>query len=138
MDDIFSTIKVRTRPRAGPLENESAMLTWTYAFSFSSIAHMHFHMHFSHMHFHMHIHMHFHQIAHMHFHYHMHLFHDFVFTFSQCCNPRTCKFVDGAVCDAGNCCDNCQFVRSGTECRATNNNECELAEYCSGDSAYVS
>ena len=56
---------------------------------------------------------------------------------SSCCNPRTCQFVSGAVCDAGSCCSNCQLVDIGTKCRSSAN-ECDLPEYCNGVSPYVS
>ncbi|KAM9106711.1 disintegrin and metalloproteinase domain-containing protein 30 [Megaptera novaeangliae] len=51
----------------------------------------------------------------------------------QCCQPD-CKFKEGANCSTGLCCHNCQFRPSGYMCRGEEN-ECDLAEYCSGTSA---
>ena len=52
-----------------------------------------------------------------------------------CCNPDTCQLADGAQCSAGPCCTNsCQFVSYGTQCRAASG-ECDIAEYCPGDSS---
>ncbi|CAK8682796.1 unnamed protein product [Clavelina lepadiformis] len=53
---------------------------------------------------------------------------------SQCCNATSCMLLPGAACDTGTCCDNCQYTTAGTECRGTNNNTCELPEYCTGSS----
>lgn len=52
---------------------------------------------------------------------------------NTCCDPGTCKFKSGAVCDDSNegCCRNCQFASSGTVCRASTG-ECDPAETCSG------
>ena len=57
--------------------------------------------------------------------------------FSKCCDPRSCRFLPGAVCDSGICCSNCQLVSAGALCRLPEN-ECELPEYCSGNSPHVS
>ena len=52
-----------------------------------------------------------------------------------CCNAATCQLASGAQCSAGACCTStCQFVSYGTECRAASG-ECDIAEYCSGDSS---
>lgn len=52
-----------------------------------------------------------------------------------CCNAATCQLVSGAECADGPCCSNiCQFISYGTECRAASG-ECDIAEYCPGDSA---
>ncbi len=50
-----------------------------------------------------------------------------------CCNAATCQLVAGAECPAGACCNNCQFRSYGTECRAAAQ-ECDIAEYCTGNS----
>jgi len=52
-----------------------------------------------------------------------------------CCNPTTCNFVNGAVCDDANddCCNQCQFSGNGTLCRASTGS-CDPAEYCAGNS----
>ncbi|KAB1275040.1 Disintegrin and metalloproteinase domain-containing protein 30 [Camelus dromedarius] len=50
----------------------------------------------------------------------------------QCCQPD-CKFKQGANCSTGLCCHNCHFRPSGYMCRKEEN-ECDLAEYCSGTS----
>lgn len=51
-----------------------------------------------------------------------------------CCDPTTCRFASGAVCDDANedCCSNCQFASAGTVCRASTG-ECDPQETCSGD-----
>ena len=52
-----------------------------------------------------------------------------------CCNAATCQLASGAQCSAGACCTSmCQFVSYGTECR-TASGDCDIAEYCSGDSS---
>lgn len=56
---------------------------------------------------------------------------------NPCCNPTTCKFNTGAVCDPSNegCCSlQCQFASSGTVCRASTG-QCDPQETCSGTSA---
>ena len=51
-----------------------------------------------------------------------------------CCDARTCGLAAGAECSAGECCTStCMLVTYGTECRASNG-ECDIAEYCSGES----
>ncbi len=50
-----------------------------------------------------------------------------------CCNAATCQLAAGAECPAGACCNNCQFRSFGTQCRAATQ-ECDIAEYCTGDS----
>lgn len=51
-----------------------------------------------------------------------------------CCNPATCQLADGAQCSLGACCDSqCNLRAYGTECRASTV-ECDIAEYCIGDS----
>lgn len=56
---------------------------------------------------------------------------------NTCCNPSTCKFVDGAVCDPSNegCCTlQCQYASAGTVCRASTG-QCDPQETCSGSAA---
>ena len=55
---------------------------------------------------------------------------------NNCCNPTTCKFVTGAVCDnqISSCCnDQCQFSPANTTCRASTGS-CDPAESCTGNS----
>ncbi|KAG5513916.1 hypothetical protein PMAC_000538 [Pneumocystis sp. 'macacae'] len=53
-----------------------------------------------------------------------------------CCDPKTCKFTPGSVCDDSNeaCCKNCQFAPKDTICRPSHD-ECDIAEVCSGNSS---
>ncbi|WAR63781.1 hypothetical protein PtB15_17B382 [Puccinia triticina] len=56
-------------------------------------------------------------------------------TTSSCCDPRTCKFRTGAVCDPlnGPCCQSdCQFASPQQVCRPSANAECDEEERCSG------
>lgn len=55
---------------------------------------------------------------------------------NKCCDPATCKFKSGSVCDDSNedCCSNCQFSPANTVCRASTG-ECDPQETCSGTSA---
>ncbi|OAQ61307.1 disintegrin-like metalloprotease [Purpureocillium lilacinum] len=56
---------------------------------------------------------------------------------SKCCNPQTCKFLNGAVCDASNedcCTDQCQFASNGTVCRPSTG-VCDVEEVCPGSHA---
>ena len=54
---------------------------------------------------------------------------------NPCCNANTCQLAAGAVCAAGTCCtDTCQFRPYGTTCRPSNR-ECDIIEFCQGDSA---
>ncbi|XP_056427486.1 disintegrin and metalloproteinase domain-containing protein 9-like isoform X2 [Hyla sarda] len=48
-----------------------------------------------------------------------------------CCDYKTCTLKPGAICAHGACCSKCQFLPSGTLCRAKKD-ECDLPEYCSG------
>uniref|UniRef100_A0AAY4ABY7 Uncharacterized protein n=1 Tax=Denticeps clupeoides TaxID=299321 RepID=A0AAY4ABY7_9TELE len=52
---------------------------------------------------------------------------------NPCCNPATCRLAEGARCAQGGCCENCQLRQAGSLCRMATN-ECDLAEYCPGDS----
>ncbi|KAJ4297904.1 hypothetical protein N0V90_005803 [Kalmusia sp. IMI 367209] len=56
---------------------------------------------------------------------------------NQCCDPKTCKFKNNAVCDDSNedCCKGCQFASSNTTCRASNG-QCDPEEKCTGNSPY--
>ncbi|KAF7527790.1 hypothetical protein PCG10_002261 [Penicillium crustosum] len=55
---------------------------------------------------------------------------------NSCCDAKTCKFKDSAVCDDANdsCCNKCQFASADTVCRASTG-ECDIAETCSGTSS---
>ncbi|XP_032568444.1 disintegrin and metalloproteinase domain-containing protein 28 [Chiroxiphia lanceolata] len=53
---------------------------------------------------------------------------------NDCCDPETCKLTSGSACAHGECCENCQFKKSGAVCRAVKD-DCDLAEMCSGSSA---
>ena len=56
---------------------------------------------------------------------------------NSCCNPTTCKFNTGAVCDPSNegcCTGSCQFQASGTICRPSTG-QCDPQETCSGTNA---
>ncbi|NWR94112.1 ADA28 protein, partial [Furnarius figulus] len=53
---------------------------------------------------------------------------------NDCCDPETCKLTPGAACAHGECCENCQYKKSGAVCRAVKH-DCDLAEMCSGSSA---
>ncbi|XP_001917043.4 disintegrin and metalloproteinase domain-containing protein 30 [Equus caballus] len=50
----------------------------------------------------------------------------------QCCQPD-CKLKHGVNCSMGLCCHKCHFRPSGYVCRKEEN-ECDLAEYCTGTS----
>ncbi|KAI0385379.1 zinc metalloprotease mde10 [Hypomontagnella monticulosa] len=55
---------------------------------------------------------------------------------NSCCDPKTCRFKDNAVCDPANedCCTaQCQFKSSGSVCRASTGS-CDPQETCSGTS----
>ncbi|KAI9269842.1 Metallo-peptidase family M12-domain-containing protein [Sporodiniella umbellata] len=54
---------------------------------------------------------------------------------SACCDPKTCKFKTGALCDDLNdlCCTNCQFRPANYTCRPAST-ECDIAEVCLGNS----
>lgn len=54
---------------------------------------------------------------------------------NRCCNPATCKYAEGSVCDPSNegCCTNqCQFAGAGAVCRASTG-QCDPAETCPGN-----
>ncbi|XP_068152691.1 disintegrin and metalloproteinase domain-containing protein adm-2-like, partial [Drosophila tropicalis] len=56
---------------------------------------------------------------------------------NPCCNAHTCKLNLDALCADGECCDleTCQPKLAGIPCRKAEN-ECDLAEYCTGESEY--
>ncbi|KAK8864698.1 hypothetical protein IAR55_001950 [Kwoniella newhampshirensis] len=57
---------------------------------------------------------------------------------STCCDPATCRFRSGAVCDPSNsacCTSTCQYASSGTVCRPAVDPTCDIAETCSGNNA---
>jgi disintegrin and metalloproteinase domain-containing protein 12 len=52
----------------------------------------------------------------------------------SCCNSTSCQLIAGAQCKGGPCClPSCQFRPYGSVCRP-NSNECDIEEYCTGDS----
>lgn len=56
---------------------------------------------------------------------------------SPCCDATTCKLKSGAVCDPGtsSCCtSSCQYAPSGQVCRPAVNDQCDIAETCTGSS----
>lgn len=56
---------------------------------------------------------------------------------NKCCDPKTCKFTSGSVCDSANedcCTDQCKFAASGTVCRPSTG-ECDVQETCPGNKA---
>uniref|UniRef100_A0A182VS55 Peptidase M12B domain-containing protein n=1 Tax=Anopheles minimus TaxID=112268 RepID=A0A182VS55_9DIPT len=56
---------------------------------------------------------------------------------NSCCDPRTCMLHSNASCATGECCDlrTCKPMVGGTVCRQADG-ECDLPEYCSGESEY--
>ncbi|KYN19797.1 Disintegrin and metalloproteinase domain-containing protein 12 [Trachymyrmex cornetzi] len=56
---------------------------------------------------------------------------------NPCCNVTTCMLHNNASCATGECCDlkTCRPKTAGTECR-TAEHECDLPEYCTGQSEY--
>ncbi|XP_036406559.1 disintegrin and metalloproteinase domain-containing protein 8-like [Megalops cyprinoides] len=53
---------------------------------------------------------------------------------NPCCDATTCRLKKGAKCAEGECCRNCQLKQAGSPCRESAN-DCDLAEYCTGQSA---
>ncbi|KAJ2893672.1 ADAM family of metalloprotease-like protein ADM-B [Zalerion maritima] len=56
---------------------------------------------------------------------------------NPCCNPDTCKFTDGSVCDPSNedcCTSSCQLASADTVCRDSTGT-CDPSETCDGSSA---
>lgn len=56
---------------------------------------------------------------------------------NSCCDPNTCMLRANASCATGECCDlsTCRPKTAGTNCRPSEN-ECDLSEYCTGESEY--
>ncbi|XP_077302724.1 zinc metalloproteinase-disintegrin-like MTP8 [Arctopsyche grandis] len=56
---------------------------------------------------------------------------------NNCCNPTTCMLYANATCATGKCCNvtTCQLSKAGTICRSADY-ECDLPEFCSGQSEY--
>jgi len=56
---------------------------------------------------------------------------------NPCCNPTTCKFTTGSVCDDSNdeCCNKCQFAPSTKVCRSSVDTSCDPQETCTGNSS---
>ncbi|XP_069949347.1 uncharacterized protein [Cherax quadricarinatus] len=56
---------------------------------------------------------------------------------NPCCVPTTCRLAVNASCASGSCCDTqkCELKRIGSKCREARS-ECDLPEYCKGDSEY--
>ncbi|XP_066587165.1 disintegrin and metalloproteinase domain-containing protein 19 isoform X2 [Prorops nasuta] len=56
---------------------------------------------------------------------------------NPCCNATTCMLHANASCATGECCDlkTCKPKTAGTECRSAEH-ECDLPEYCTGQSEY--
>ncbi|KAK8395223.1 hypothetical protein O3P69_006145 [Scylla paramamosain] len=56
---------------------------------------------------------------------------------NTCCNATTCMLYPNATCATGHCCDlqTCRPRMAGVECRSSVH-ECDLPEYCTGDSEY--
>nr|CAI5835362.1 unnamed protein product [Callosobruchus analis] len=56
---------------------------------------------------------------------------------NTCCNATSCRLHDNATCATGECCDftTCRAKEAGTLCRPADY-ECDLPEYCTGDSEY--
>ncbi|XP_040052475.2 zinc metalloproteinase-disintegrin-like MTP8 [Gasterosteus aculeatus] len=50
-----------------------------------------------------------------------------------CCNATICTLKEGAQCAEGECCEDCKVSPRSTECRRKQD-ECDLAEYCDGQS----
>ncbi|KAL2185236.1 hypothetical protein L209DRAFT_427608 [Thermothelomyces heterothallicus CBS 203.75] len=56
---------------------------------------------------------------------------------NPCCDPKTCKYTEGSVCDPTNeecCTPQCGFMSNGTVCRASTG-ACDPEEVCPGTSA---
>ncbi|XP_032309037.1 disintegrin and metalloproteinase domain-containing protein 12 isoform X2 [Drosophila ananassae] len=56
---------------------------------------------------------------------------------NSCCNAHTCMLHSNASCATGECCDlaTCRPKMAGSACREAEN-ECDLPEYCTGESEY--
>lgn len=56
---------------------------------------------------------------------------------SPCCDPKTCQLFANATCGTGVCCDlnTCKLKSKSMECRISND-ECDLPEFCTGESEF--
>jgi len=57
---------------------------------------------------------------------------------SSCCDPKTCKFINGARCDpeSSACCtDLCEFAPPSQVCRPSKDAKCDIQETCTGNSS---
>lgn len=57
---------------------------------------------------------------------------------STCCDPQTCKFTAGAVCDPSSspcCTSGCRLAPATQLCRKSRDNRCDTPEYCTGNSS---
>ncbi|KAF9652066.1 hypothetical protein BDM02DRAFT_3162133 [Thelephora ganbajun] len=57
---------------------------------------------------------------------------------STCCDPQTCKFRAGAVCDPSGsacCTSDCQFAPKTQLCRKSRDDRCDVSEFCTGNSS---
>ena len=57
---------------------------------------------------------------------------------STCCDPQTCKFTAGAVCDPGSstcCTSDCQMAPATQLCRKSRDDRCDVPEFCTGNSS---
>lgn len=56
---------------------------------------------------------------------------------NSCCDSNLCKLFSNATCGTGECCDlsTCRLRKSGYKCR-TSTRECDLPEFCTGESEY--
>uniref|UniRef100_A0A8B9GHK0 ADAM metallopeptidase domain 32 n=1 Tax=Amazona collaria TaxID=241587 RepID=A0A8B9GHK0_9PSIT len=52
----------------------------------------------------------------------------------KCCTAG-CRFKPGVKCSSGLCCDDCQFKHKHWQCRPAADEQCDLAEFCTGASA---
>ncbi|NWS47250.1 ADA32 protein, partial [Probosciger aterrimus] len=52
----------------------------------------------------------------------------------KCCTTG-CQFKPGVKCSSGLCCHDCQFKRQHWQCRPAADEQCDLAEFCTGTSA---
>ncbi|NXD65139.1 ADA32 protein, partial [Eolophus roseicapillus] len=52
----------------------------------------------------------------------------------KCCTTG-CQFKPGVKCSSGLCCNDCQFKRQHWQCRPAADEQCDLAEFCTGASA---
>ncbi|TSR04305.1 Disintegrin and metalloproteinase domain-containing protein 28 [Bagarius yarrelli] len=54
---------------------------------------------------------------------------------NPCCNATTCTLTKGSMCAEGECCNDCKIADATLMCRPKRD-ECDLPEYCTGDSAF--